>query len=311
MALTLEYLFLWFLLYAFIGWVYESVLVSVSERRWVNRGFLNGPLCPIYGCGAVLAIVLLHDFTNPIEIFLISSFGASILEYITSWGMEKLFHARWWDYSHYRFNIQGRICLLGAIVFGFGGVLIIDVVQPQVERLTAMIPLLAVHVICAVAAIVVIIDTIVICSCTAMLMLLAPQNLTNGLTGMNLLQTAMNYHLGGFGVVFIAVILWMFSFSTFLGILFYARSNVAYLFGDKWGWQTAYKVLALVMLFIGGIQTYTFVWDLGDVGIGLMTIFNIFILYAMSGQAIKELRNYEETKKKSIEERAYALQEDE
>ena len=97
MALTLEYLFLWFLLYAFIGWVYESVLVSVSERRWVNRGFLNGPLCPIYGCGAVLAIVLLHDFTNPIEIFLISSFGASILEYITSWGMEKLFHARWWD----------------------------------------------------------------------------------------------------------------------------------------------------------------------------------------------------------------------
>lgn len=160
-ALTLEYLFLWFLLYAFIGWVYESVLVSVSERRWVNRGFLNGPLCPIYGCGAVLAIVLLHDFTNPIEIFLISSFGASILEYITSWGMEKLFHARWWDYSHYRFNIQGRICLLGAIVFGFGGVLIIDVVQPQVERLTAMIPLLAVHVICAVAAIVVIIDTIV------------------------------------------------------------------------------------------------------------------------------------------------------
>ena len=152
MALTLEYLFLWFLLYAFIGWVYESVLVSVSERRWVNRGFLNGPLCPIYGCGAVLAIVLLHDFTNPIEIFLISSFGASILEYITSWGMEKLFHARWWDYSKRKFN---------AIVFGFGGVLIIDVVQPQVERLTAMIPLLAVHVICAVAAIVVIIDTIV------------------------------------------------------------------------------------------------------------------------------------------------------
>ena len=155
------------------------------------------------------------------------------------------------------------------------------------------------------------IDTIVICSCTAMLMLLAPQNLTNGLTGMNLLQTAMNYHLGGFGIVFIAVILWMFSFSTFLGILFYARSNVSYLFGDKWGWQTAYKVLALVMLFIGGIQTYTFVWDLGDVGIGLMTIFNIFILYAMSGQAIKELKNYEETKNKSIEERAYALQEDE
>lgn len=155
------------------------------------------------------------------------------------------------------------------------------------------------------------IDTIVICSCTAMLMLLAPQSMTEGLTGMNLLQTAMSYHLGSFGVIFIAVILWMFSFSTFLGILFYARSNVAYLFGDKWAWQTAYKVLALVMLFIGGIQTYTFVWDLGDVGIGLMTIFNIFILYAMSGQAMKELKDYEAGKKKPIEERAFSLQEDE
>ena len=155
------------------------------------------------------------------------------------------------------------------------------------------------------------VDTIVICSCTAMIMLLAPEEKVAGLSGMDLLQTAMEHHLGRFGVVFIAATLFLFSFSTFLGILFYARSNVAYLFGDKWGWQTAYKVLALVMLFIGGIQTYTFVWDLGDVGIGLMTIFNIFILYAMSGQAIKELKNYEETKKKSIEERAYALQEDE
>lgn len=141
------------------------------------------------------------------------------------------------------------------------------------------------------------IDTIVICSCTAMLMLLAPQNLTNGLTGMNLLQTAMNYHLGGFGVVFIAVILWMFSFSTFLGILFYARSNVAYLFGDNWISQTAYKIIALFMLFIGGLAAYTFVWDLGDVGIGLMTIFNIILLYPQGEKALKELKKYEESKK--------------
>lgn len=140
------------------------------------------------------------------------------------------------------------------------------------------------------------IDTMVICSCTAMLMLLAPQHLTSGLTGMELLQTAMRFHLGKFGVIFIAVTLWMFSFSTFLGILFYARSNVAYLFGDRWKYQTAYKILALIMLFIGGIQTYTFVWDLGDVGIGLMTIFNIFILYTMSGQAIQELNIYEKSK---------------
>ena len=138
------------------------------------------------------------------------------------------------------------------------------------------------------------IDTIVICSCTAMIMLTAPQNVIEGKAGMNLLQSAMHYHLGEFGVIFSAITLFLFSFSTFLGILFYARSNVAYLFGDKWIWQTLYKVLALVMLFVGGIATYTFVWDLGDVGIGLMTIFNIGMLYLLGGQALGALKEYEQ-----------------
>lgn len=140
------------------------------------------------------------------------------------------------------------------------------------------------------------IDTIVICSCTTFIMLLVPQEVTDGLSGMALLQTAMEFHLGRFGVIFIAVTLAMFSFSTFLGILFYARSNVAYLFGDKWCWQMAYKVLALVMLFIGGIAAYTFVWDLGDVGIGLMTLFNISILYPLSKEAFQALGQYEKKK---------------
>ena len=140
------------------------------------------------------------------------------------------------------------------------------------------------------------IDTIVICSCTAFIMLLVPQEVTDSLSGMALLQTAMEFHLGRFGVIFIAVTLAMFSFSTFLGILFYARSNVAYLFGDKWCWQMAYKVLALVMLFIGGIAAYTFVWDLGDVGIGLMTLFNISILYPLSKEAFQALGQYEKKK---------------
>jgi AGCS family alanine or glycine:cation symporter len=142
------------------------------------------------------------------------------------------------------------------------------------------------------------IDTIVICSCTAMIMLTAPQNEIEGKAGMDLLQSAMHYHLGEFGVIFIAITLFLFSFSTFLGILFYARSNVAYLFGDKWIWQTLYKVLALVMLFVGGIATYTFVWDLGDVGIGLMTIFNIGMLYLLGGQALGALKEYENKTKK-------------
>ena len=137
------------------------------------------------------------------------------------------------------------------------------------------------------------IDTIVICTCSAMIMLLAPQEMTSGLEGMDLLQTAMRHHLGEFGVIFIAVILWLFSFSTFLGILFYARSNVAYLFGDNWISQTLYKILALIMLFIGGLAAYQFVWDLGDVGVGLMTIFNMIALFPLAPKALASLRDYE------------------
>ena len=143
----------------------------------------------------------------------------------------------------------------------------------------------------------VLIDTIVICSCTAFVMLLAPESVTAGLQGMNLLQAAMEYHLGGFGQIFIAITLALFSFSTFIGILFYARSNVAYLFGDRWWCQTAYKLFALVMLLVGGMQAYTVVWDLGDVGIGLMTIFNMMALYPMSGEALSALWEYEKRKK--------------
>lgn len=137
------------------------------------------------------------------------------------------------------------------------------------------------------------IDTILICSCSAMIMLLTPTGLTDGLEGMDLLQSAMQYHLGEFGVIFIAVILWLFSFSTFIGILFYARSNVAYLFGDNWISQTLYKILALVMLFIGGLAAYQFVWDLGDVGVGLMTIFNMIALIPLAPKALRALKDYE------------------
>ena len=138
------------------------------------------------------------------------------------------------------------------------------------------------------------IDTLVICSCSAMIMLLTPAGLTAGLEGMDLLQEAMRYHIGEFGVIFIAVILWLFSFSTFIGILFYARPNVAYLFGDNWISQILYKVLALVMLFVGGLAAYTFVWDLGDIGVGLMTIFNMIALVPLGKEALDSLKDYEE-----------------
>ena len=126
-----------------------------------------------------------------------------------------------------------------------------------------------------------------------MIMLLAPEQTLQGLEGMDLLQAAMEYHLGTFGVIFIAVTLLLFSFSTFIGVLFYARSNVAYLFGDNWVSQTVYKLLALVMLFVGCLAAYTFVWDLGDVGIGLMTIFNMIALFPMAKEALISLSEYE------------------
>lgn len=154
MIITLEHYFLWFLFYSFVGWMYESILVSCQQHRLVNRGFLNGPLCPIYGTG----VAILGNVHNPIIIFLISMVGATILEYTTSWVMEQLFHARWWDYSNFRFNLQGRVCLLGALIFGLGGVGVVLGSQPYVERVTDMIPLPMLHTLVTVLALITIID---------------------------------------------------------------------------------------------------------------------------------------------------------
>ena len=138
----------------------------------------------------------------------------------------------------------------------------------------------------------VIIDTIIICTCTAMIILLVPESAVAGLTGMELLQGAMNHHFGWVGMIFTAVTLLLFCFSTFIGILYYARSNVAYVFGDDMLSQTLYKVFALAMLFIGGLAAYELVWDIGDIGVALMTVFNMIALIPMSGEAIRSLNEY-------------------
>lgn len=138
------------------------------------------------------------------------------------------------------------------------------------------------------------IDTLFICSCSAFIILLVPSSVTDGLMGMDLLQEAMRYHIGEFGVIFIAIILFLFSFSTFLGLTFYARGNIAFLFGDNWAAQNAYKFVLIIMLFFGGIAQYTWVWDLGDLGVALMTVFNMMAILPLSGQAIASLKDYEE-----------------
>jgi AGCS family alanine or glycine:cation symporter len=137
------------------------------------------------------------------------------------------------------------------------------------------------------------IDTLVICSCSAFVMLLAPTSVTQGLTGMAILQAAMNYHMGNFGSIFVAGIIFLLSFSNVAGILFYARGNVAYIFGNTWSAQTGYKIFVLGMLFIGGIAAYEIVWELGDLGVALMTVFNMMAVLPLSGQAFKALRDYE------------------
>ena len=135
MPLLIEKIFLWLMIYSFFVLVYESILCSITSGSLVNRGFLNGPVCPVYGFGA-LVVILAFWWEPDIRVwnlFFSSMVLTCTLEYLTSWAMEKLFHARWWDYSQYRFNINGRVCLLGAVAFGAFSVLLIKVVHPRVS----------------------------------------------------------------------------------------------------------------------------------------------------------------------------------
>ena len=144
------------------------------------------------------------------------------------------------------------------------------------------------------------IDTIVICTCTALILLLVPDSVSAGIeNGTELLLVSMSHHLGMAGEIFILVTLFLFCFSTFLGVLYYARSNVAYLFGSNWTAQTLYKIFALIMLFIGGLAAYYFVWDLSDIGIALMTVFNLLVILPMGKEALDALKDYERQKKKN------------
>ena len=145
--LTAAKIFLWLMIYSFAGWVYESILCSVTSGSLVNRGLLTGPYCPIYGFGALIVIFALRDNTGSIlSLFLSSIVLTGILEYFTSWLLEKVFHAKWWDYSHYPFNINGRVCLYGALIFGLLSVLLMRVIHPVVEGLVDSLSALTVYI---------------------------------------------------------------------------------------------------------------------------------------------------------------------
>jgi len=123
--------FLLFLIYSMAGWLMELVVVGLKEKKLIDRGFLIGPYCPIYGTGAIIMILYLNNYKdNVITVFLLATFICTFVEYIISFIMEKLFNARWWDYSDRKFNINGRVCLTNAFLFGVLGVLLIYFINP-------------------------------------------------------------------------------------------------------------------------------------------------------------------------------------
>ena len=133
--------FLLFLLYSFIGWCMEVILCSFLEKKLVNRGFLIGPICPIYGAGAVIITIALSGYKDDwIVVFCMAMILSGALEYFTSFAMEKIFHARWWDYSQNKFNINGRICLETMVPFGILGLAIIYLLNPFFYNLLGLIP---------------------------------------------------------------------------------------------------------------------------------------------------------------------------
>lgn len=153
-----ERLFLTWALYSCIGWIWETGLSIVVRRRFVDRGVLIGPLCPIYGFGALLVLFLLNDVTNPVALFLSSGVVACTLEYISSYVIEKLHHVRLWDYSNKPFNINGRVYLNGFIAFGAGATLVKLFVQPWFMGIVRQWTPLALHIVCGVIAVLLIVD---------------------------------------------------------------------------------------------------------------------------------------------------------
>lgn len=162
MLYNICFLFSLFIIYSIIGWLCECIACSIQWKRCVkNRGFLIGPYCPIYGCGGLFAHLILSRYYNdPITLFILAAVGASSLEYFTSYWMEKLFKARWWDYSNRRFNLEGRVCLGNALLFGLMGMAFVYIVNPFITDILKSIPNHILMIISVIAMIIFLIDNI-------------------------------------------------------------------------------------------------------------------------------------------------------
>lgn len=162
MDLSIEILWKYFLIYAIAGWILESIFRSFCEKRLVNSGFLKGPVCPIYGAGAIIMLLFLRKFKDNLILLFVSSFIIlSIWEYVVGIFLEKVFNTKYWDYSDQKFNIKGRVCLFNSTCWGILGVLFIHFIHPFVESILMKIDSIGVEIIFIVITIIFIIDTIV------------------------------------------------------------------------------------------------------------------------------------------------------
>lgn len=158
---NVELYILLFFVYSFLGWFMESIGGIFVVKKYVNRGFLIGPYCPVYGTGVVLITLLLNNSTdNCISLFINVMVICGVLEYLTGYLMEKIFKARWWDYSDNRFNINGRVCLETLVPFSIMGTLFLYVINPILINLFVSAPDILIHIITWVLFFIIIIDTI-------------------------------------------------------------------------------------------------------------------------------------------------------
>lgn len=139
--MSIYYSILYFFVYGFLGWCTEVIFAAFKQHRFVNRGFLNGPICPIYGVGVTLVIACLETFQSNLLLLYISSvILVTVLEGVTGWAMDKLFHNKWWDYSKLPFNIGGYVCLLFSLIWGVACVFIVYFVHPLIHQVLSLIP---------------------------------------------------------------------------------------------------------------------------------------------------------------------------
>lgn len=141
LGLSWYFILMDFYLYSFFGWIYESSFCSIKAHKLTNRGFLIGPLLPLYGFGGTIVYVFLRPLTpHPSLLYLGGMLLATAIEYFTSWGMEKMFHAQWWDYSDDPYNYEGRIALVPSMFWGFLSLLAFDFLQPALNSIIYSIP---------------------------------------------------------------------------------------------------------------------------------------------------------------------------